>query len=185
MRLIAGSLIIFSALFGCLFILWLGAQTIPDRGAWSFALFWNSLPVVLLASSIVFGAGVDLAVNSKKWSVMLCVLVPVGISLGLRIWNWPSLALILASVFPTWLLAVYPRAWNWIAAVSFFLTAWWLGVTAYDLYDYVKQGTTVRVGQGIAALLVTQLLMVGSSSVVILKVAKESVGARLLDGVHG
>lgn len=184
MRLIKASLVIISALFSCLFILWLGAQTRPDNGTWSFAPFWSSLPVVLLASSVVFGAGVTLAVNSRKWSVVLCVLLSVGIGLGQRIGNWLSLALILPSVFSTFLLGVYPRVWNWIAAVSVLLTAWWLGVTVYDLYYYCTQGATVRVGQGIAALLVTQFLMVGSSAVVILMISRKTVGASVLGSVH-
>jgi hypothetical protein len=184
MRLVKAFLVILSALFSCLFILWLGAQTRPDRGTWSFALFWNSLPVALLASSVIFGAGVNLAVNSKKLSMVLSVTVPLGISLALRIWNWPSLALILPGAFASLLLTVYPRAWKWAAAISVFLTAWWFGVTTYDLYDYFKQETTVRGGQGIAVLFVAHFLMVGSSAAIILLVARTSGGSRLQDGVH-
>jgi hypothetical protein len=71
---IKASFVILSALFSSLVILWMGAQTRPVHGSWSFSPFWDSLPLALVASSAMLGAGTRFAIPSKQWSVALtCV----------------------------------------------------------------------------------------------------------------
>jgi hypothetical protein len=185
LRLIKASLVVVSTLFSSLFILWLGAQTRPDHGSWSWPPFWDSLPIALVASAAMFGAGTHLAVTSKKWSLVLSLIVPMGISLALRIWTWPSFAFFLPGACASFILAVYPRAWRWIVTVSVLLAAWWFGVMAYSFYDHFRPEPTVRGGLSIAMLLAVHFLMIGSSAVVILLLARTSGGPGVRDGVPG
>ncbi len=83
----------------------------------------------------MLGAGIRLAVTSKKWSVAVSLIMLLGICAALRVWTWPSLALVLPGASVTFLLAIYPRTRRWIAAVSLLLAAWWLGVAAYSFYE--------------------------------------------------
>jgi hypothetical protein len=88
--------------------------------------------MALVASTAMFGAGTHLAFTSKKWSVVLSLIVPMGMSLALRLWSWPSFAFALPGACASFILAVYPRAWRWIPSLSVLLTACWFGVMAYS-----------------------------------------------------
>jgi hypothetical protein len=74
-RLTVASLVVLSALFSSLLVLWLGAQTRPDHGSWSSQFLWDLLPVALVESALIFGAGISLAVPSRKWSVPLSLVI--------------------------------------------------------------------------------------------------------------
>src|SRR5882724_1685620 len=183
MRFIKASMVILSALFSSVVILWVGAQAMPNLGSWSWPYFWKSLPIALVASAAMCGAGTRLAVVSKKWSVVTSTVVLLAVCTALRVWSWPSLALVLPGSSVSFMLAIYPKAWRWVAGVSILLTAWWFGVAAYGFYDHVRPELTERGGLSIALLFAALSLLVGSSALVILFEARTSDGSGVRDEV--
>jgi hypothetical protein len=172
LRFIKASFVILSALFSSLVILWMGAQTRPVHGSWSFSPFWDSLPFALVASSAMLGAGTRFAIASKQWSVALTLIASLGVCAAFRMWTWPSLALVLPGTFASFILGAYPRAWRWIAAVGILLAAYWFGVATYCFYEQTGRG-----GESITLLFVALFLTAGSSAIVILQVVRSSGGS--------
>jgi hypothetical protein len=171
LRFIKASFVILSALFSSLVILWMGAQTRPVHGSWSFSPFWDSLPFALVASSAMLGAGTRFAIASKQWSVALTLIALLGVCAAFRMWSWPSLALVLPGTFASFILGAYPRAWRWIAAVGILLAAYWFGVATYCFYEQMGRG------ESITLLFFALFLTAGSSAIVILQVVRSSGGS--------
>jgi 2-polyprenyl-3-methyl-5-hydroxy-6-metoxy-1,4-benzoquinol methylase len=77
------------------------------------------------------------------------------------------------------------RRLRWIATLGVLLTARWFGVMAYSFDDHFRPEPNVRGGLSIAMLLAAHFLMIGSSAVVIVLVARTSGGSGIRDRVHG
>jgi lysylphosphatidylglycerol synthetase-like protein (DUF2156 family) len=168
MRVIKAGLVILSALFSALVILWMGAQTPPDHGSWSFLLFRRSLPIVVGASVLILGQGVRSVVPSIFWTIAFSVGILLGLCAVARLWNWLSLALLLLVAFPAYAAAVYRKAWLFIVLAGAFVTVWWLGIAVYALYDFLwPEQPAARGGLGIAQLCGVLFLIVGGSTLAI------------------
>jgi len=137
-RVIKACFVMVSAVFSALVILWVGSQTPPDHGSWSFVIFWRALPIALVASVLMLGAGVRTAITSKTWSILLSVGMLLGLCTTIRFWDWLLLAMVLLVAFVTYASAAYRIVWWLAVAASILLSAWWLGVALYAFYDFLS-----------------------------------------------
>lgn len=68
-RGLAGILSLFAGITTALVELWLGHQTPPNLGRWSSSLFWDPLPVLLLASVVISAWANRTRVLAMQWSL--------------------------------------------------------------------------------------------------------------------
>jgi hypothetical protein len=118
--------------------LWLGFQTPPDHGRWASRLFWSPLPILLIISAVVLAWGFRLLPFSRKWSVVLSLIIPLAACFVFRQWRPASLGVVFAIALMTGAFSLYDRTWIFVSAVTLVLAARWFGAAAYAVYDYLS-----------------------------------------------